>query len=85
MPAVSTERAFADAGCLMSYGEESPFPIMDCSHLFHDGALTPLRGLVFRHRNNGAGERTVGLSQLIQNRKVIGIRDRYQVPSDMAS
>ena len=24
-----------------------------------------LRGLVFRHRNNGAGEGTVGLSQLI--------------------
>jgi hypothetical protein len=26
-----------------------------------------LRGLVLRHRNHGAGERAVGLSQLIQN------------------
>jgi hypothetical protein len=43
-----------------------------------------LRVLVLRHRNDRAGERTVGLSQLIQNRKVIGIRDRYQVPRDMA-
>jgi hypothetical protein len=43
-----------------------------------------LRVLVLCHRNDRAGERTVGLSQLIQNRKVIGIRDRYQVPSDMA-
>jgi hypothetical protein len=42
-----------------------PHPMMDCSHSFHDGAPTPLRGLVFRHRDNGAGERTVGLSQLI--------------------
>ena len=43
-----------------------------------------LRVLVLRHRNDRAGERTVGLSQLVQNRKVIGIRDRYQVPRDMA-
>ena len=43
-----------------------------------------LRVLILRHRNDRAGERTVGLSQLIQNRKVIGIRDRYQVPRDMA-
>ena len=43
-----------------------------------------LRVLVLRHRNDRAGERTVGLSQLIQNRKVISIRDRYQVPRDMA-
>src|SRR5499426_4654666 len=61
----------------------TPPPMMDCSHSFHDGALTPLRGLVFRHRNNGAGERTVGLSQLIQNREVIGVGDRYQVAWDM--
>ncbi len=32
-----------------------------------------LRGLVLRHRNHGAGERAVGLSQLIQNREVIGV------------
>src|SRR5262244_3491772 len=50
---------------------------------FHDVAPTPLRGLIFRHRNNGAGERTVGLSQLIQNREVIGVGDRYQVAWDM--
>src|SRR6516165_2567587 len=43
-----------------------------------------LRVLVLRHRNDHAGERTVGLSQLIQNRKVISIRDRYQVSRDMA-
>src|SRR5262249_56024362 len=60
-----------------------PHPMIDCSHSFHDGAPTPLRGLVFRHRNNGAGERTVGLSQLIQNREVIGVGDRYQVAWDM--
>src|SRR5215469_2055278 len=46
----------------------------------------PLRaesGLVFCHCNNGAGERAVGLSQLIQNREVIGVSDRYQVAGDM--
>ena len=42
-----------------------------------------LRGLVFRHRNNGAGERAIGLSQLIENREVIGVGDRYQVAWDM--
>ena len=42
-------------------------------------AEIPLRGLVLRHRNHRAGERAVGLSQLIQNRKVIGVDDRYQV------
>ena len=57
--------------------------MMDCSHSFNDGAPTSLRGLVFGHRNNGAGERTVGLSQLIQNREVIGVGDRYQVAWDM--
>ncbi len=31
------------------------------------------RGLVLRHRKYGAGERAVGLSQLIQDRKVIGV------------
>src|SRR5215471_18835169 len=46
-------------------------------------APNPLRGLVFRHRNNGAGERAVGLSQLIQDREVIGVGDRYQVAWDM--
>jgi hypothetical protein len=29
--------------------------------------LSGLRGLVLRHRNHGAGEHAVGLSQLIQN------------------
>src|SRR6516225_1718825 len=29
----------------------------------NDGAPNPLRGLVLRHRNHGAGERAVGLSQ----------------------
>src|SRR5262245_64263198 len=49
-----------------------------------DGARgSALRGLVFRHRNNGAGERAVGLSQLIENREVIGVGDRYQVAWDM--
>ena len=42
-------------------------------------APNPLRGLVLRHRNHGAGERAVGLSQLIQNREVIGVGDWYQV------
>jgi len=42
-------------------------------------APNPLRGLVFRHCNYSAGERAVGLSQLIQNREVIGVGDRYQV------
>jgi hypothetical protein len=42
-----------------------------------------LRGLVLRHRNHGAGERAVGLSQLIQNREVIGVGDWYQVAWDM--
>jgi Adenylate and Guanylate cyclase catalytic domain len=37
-----------------------------------------LRGLVLSHREHGAGERAVGLSQLIQYREVIGIDDRYQ-------
>jgi hypothetical protein len=41
-----------------------------------------LRGPVFRHCNHGAGERAVGLSQLIQNREVIGVGDRYQVAGD---
>jgi hypothetical protein len=38
-----------------------------------------LRGLVLSHRKHGAGERAVGLSQLIQDREVIGVDDRYQV------
>src|SRR5262249_23085282 len=42
-----------------------------------------LRGLVLRHRNHGAGERAVGLSQLIQNREVIGVGDWDQVAWDM--
>jgi hypothetical protein len=42
-----------------------------------------LRGLILRHRNHGAGERAVGLSQLIQNREVIGVGDWYQVAWDM--
>ena len=46
-------------------------------------APNPLRGLVLRHRNHGAGERAVGLSQLIQNREVIGVGDWYQVAWDM--
>src|SRR5262245_62007267 len=46
-------------------------------------APNPLRGLVFRHCNHGAGESAVGLSQLIQNREVIGVGDRYQVAWDM--
>src|SRR6516164_8694299 len=46
-------------------------------------APNPLRGLVFRHCNHGAGERAVGLPQLIQNREVIGVGDRYQVTWDM--
>ena len=45
----------------------------------NEGAPHPLRGLVLRHRNHGAGERAVGLSQLLQNREVIGVGDRYQV------
>jgi hypothetical protein len=44
-------------------------------------APNPLHGLVFRH--HGAGKRAVGLSQLIQNREVIGVGDRYQVARDM--
>jgi len=36
-----------------------------------------LRGLVLSHRKHGAGERAVGLSQLIQNREVIGVGDGY--------
>ena len=46
-------------------------------------AANLLRGPVFRHCNNGAGERAVGLSQLIQDREVIGVGDRYQVAWDM--
>src|SRR5215831_16664765 len=46
-------------------------------------APNPLHGLVFRHCNHGAGKRAVGLSQLIQNREVIGVGDRYQVAWDM--
>jgi len=49
----------------------------------NDGAPNPLRGLVLRHCNHGAGERAVGLSQLIQNCEVIGVGDRYQVAWDM--
>jgi hypothetical protein len=47
------------------------------------GAPNPLRGLVLRHRHHGAGERAVGLSQLIQDREVVGVGDRYQVAWDM--
>src|SRR5262249_25946912 len=43
----------------------------------------PLDRLVFCHCDHGAGERAVGLSQLIQNREVIGVGDRYQVAGDM--
>jgi hypothetical protein len=43
-----------------------------------------LRGLVLSHREHGAGERAVGLSQLIQYREVIGIDDRYQVAWGMS-
>src|SRR5262249_59203474 len=43
----------------------------------------PLHRLVFCHCDHGAGERAVGLSQLIQNREVIGVGDRYQVAGDM--
>ena len=46
-------------------------------------APNPLRGLVFRHCNHGAGKCAVRLSQLIQNREVIGVGDRYQVAWDM--
>ena len=46
-------------------------------------APNPLLRLVFRHCNHGAGKRAVGLSQLIQNREVIGVGDRYQVAWDM--
>src|SRR5215467_9617421 len=46
-------------------------------------APNPLRGLVFRHCNHGAGKRAIRLSQLIQNREVIGVGDRYQVAWDM--
>src|SRR5262245_39958009 len=35
-----------------------------------------LCGLVLRHRNHGASERAVGLSQFIQNREVVGVGDR---------
>src|SRR5262249_8243468 len=42
-----------------------------------------LYGLVFCDCNHGAGERAVWLPQLIQNRKVIGVGDRYQVAWDM--
>src|SRR4029453_17034900 len=47
-------------------------------------APNPLRGLVFRHCDHGAGEGAVGLSQFIQNREVISVRDRYQVAWDMS-
>src|SRR5215475_15497747 len=43
----------------------------------------PLHGMVFCHCDHGAGERAVGLSQLIQDREVIGVGDRYQVSWDM--
>src|SRR5215472_225094 len=46
-------------------------------------APNPLRGLVFRHCNHGAGKRAIRLSQLIQNREVIGVGDRYQIAWDM--
>jgi hypothetical protein len=49
----------------------------------NEGAPNPLRGLVLRHRNHGASERAAGLSQLIQNREVIGVGDRYQVAWNM--
>ena len=42
-----------------------------------------LRGLGLRHRNHGAGERGVGLSQFIQNCEVIGVGDWYQVAWNM--
>src|SRR6516162_4899645 len=48
-----------------------------------EDAPKSLRGLVLRHRNHRSGERAVGLSQLIQNREVIGVGDRYQVAWDM--
>ena len=47
-------------------------------------APNPLRGLVLRHRNHGAGERAVGLSQLIQNREVIGVGDWSRLLAIMA-
>src|SRR5262245_38105622 len=47
-------------------------------------APNPLRGLVFRHCDYGAGERAVGLSQFVQNREVIGVRDWYQVAWNMS-
>jgi hypothetical protein len=40
--------------------------------------------LVLRHGGYRAGERAVGLPQLVQNREVIRVRDRYQVAGDMA-
>src|SRR5512132_3391566 len=43
-----------------------------------------LRGLVLSHRKHGAGEGAVGLSQLIQNREVIGVGDRYQIAWGMS-
>jgi hypothetical protein len=46
---------------------------------FASAKYRALRGLVLSHRKHGAGERAVGLSQLIENREVIGIDDRYQV------
>jgi hypothetical protein len=49
----------------------------DADPAHRQASTRSLRGLVLRHRNHGAGKRAVGLSQLIQNRKVIGMTDRY--------
>ena len=45
----------------------------------YHGAPDPLCGLILRHRNDCAGKRAIGLPQLIQNRKVIGVGNWYQV------
>src|SRR5215469_4470594 len=61
--------------CANSGRQPSDWPFITASN--------PLYGLVFCHCNHGAGERAVELPQLIQNREVIGVGDRYQVTWDM--
>ena len=70
------------AGCLL-LPRNFYFRIESGHQLEETPRRIPLRGPVFRHGNHGAGERAVGLSQLIQNREVIGVGDRYQVAWDM--
>src|SRR5262249_15862914 len=71
------------AACSADEGEAQKLEGLRFSEAPMSAALQPLRALVLRHRNHGAGERAVGLSQLIQNREVIGVGDRYQVAWDM--